>query len=215
MTIRNVAVYLGAAEITEPAFRQAVIDLANYLADHDMTLVFGGSSCGMMKLLADTVLAQNGKITGVFTRSLPEKLIRRDLTEIVITENLAVRKAEMLKRADAIVALPGSIGTLDELFDALAQKKLGVIDCPIGVLNINGFFDPLFELLQKSMDVGFTSPYAFSMLKSGRKPAELTADDAVRFAKFANAAAALCVSKRGAIPAMPTAAEVDKFIKEC
>ena len=173
MNIRNVAVYLGAAEITNPAFRQAVIDLANYLADHDMTLVFGGSSCGMMKLLADTVLAKNGRITGVFTRTLPEKLIRRDLSEIVITENLAIRKAEMLKRADAIVALPGSIGTLDELFDALAQKKLGCISCPIGVLNIDGFFDPLFELLQKSMDVGFTSASAFSMLQSGRTPAEL------------------------------------------
>ena len=79
----------------------------------------------------------------------------------------------MLKRADAIVALPGSIGTLDELFDALAQKKLGCISCPIGVLNIDGFFDPLFELLQKSMDVGFTSASAFSMLQSGRTPAEL------------------------------------------
>jgi predicted Rossmann-fold nucleotide-binding protein len=67
----------------------------------------------------------------------------------------------------------GSIGTFDELFDALAQKKLGAINCPIGVLNVDGFFDPLFELLKKSMDVGFTSERAFSMLKSGRTPGEL------------------------------------------
>ena len=144
MQIQNVTVYLGSAEITDPKFRQAVIDLANFLAEHGMTLIFGGSSCGMMKLLADTMLARNGKVIGVFTKSLPGKFIRHDLTESVITENLAERKAEMLKRADAIVALPGSIGTFDELFDALAQKKLGAITCPIGVLNVDGFFDPLF-----------------------------------------------------------------------
>ena len=173
MKIQNVAVYLGSAAITDRMFRQAVIDLGNYLAEHGMTLVFGGSSCGMMKLLADTMLEKNGKIIGVFTRSLPEKFIRHDLTETVITENLAERKAEMLKRTDAIIALPGSIGTFDELFDALAQKKLGAIRCPIGVLNVNGFFDPLFELLKNSMEVGFTSGKAFSLLQSGRTPEEL------------------------------------------
>jgi uncharacterized protein (TIGR00730 family) len=173
MGIQYVAVYLGSADIADQKFRQAVIDLANYLADHDMTLVFGGSSCGMMKLLADTMLARNGKVIGVFTRSLPEKLIRHDLTESIITENLAERKSEMLKHADAVVALPGSIGTFDELFDALAQKKLGAVSCPIGVLNIDGFFDPLFELLKKSMAAGFTSQKAFAMLQSGRTPAEL------------------------------------------
>ncbi len=173
MNIQNVAVYLGSAEVSEAQYRQAVVDLADYLADHGMTLVFGGSSCGMMKLLADTMLKKNGKVVGVFTKSLPKKFIRHDLTESVITENLAERKAEMLKRADAIVALPGSIGTFDELFDALAQKKLGAISSPIGVLNVDGFFDPLFELLKKSMEAGFTSERAFSLLQSGRTPEEL------------------------------------------
>ena len=177
--IHTVAVYLGSSDIDDPAFRQAVIDLANYLSDNDMTLVFGGSNTGMMKLLADTMLAKNGKVVGVFTKSLPERLIRNDLTETLITENLAERKAEMIKLADAVVALPGSIGTFDELFDALAQKKLGAISCPIGVLNVNGFFDPLFELLKKSMEVGFTSGKALSLLQSGKTPTEL-------FEKFIN-----------------------------
>ena len=73
-TIKNVAVYLGSADVHNQVFRQAVIDLADYLADHDMTLVFGGSSCGMMKLLADTMLEHNGKVIGIFTKSLPEKI---------------------------------------------------------------------------------------------------------------------------------------------
>ena len=173
MGIQNVAVYLGSADIADPQYRQAVIDLADYLADHDMTLVFGGSNTGMMKLLADSVLAKNGTVIGVFTRSLPAKLIRNDLTESIITENLAERKAEMLRRADAVVALPGSIGTFDELFDALAQKKLGLINCYIGVLDVNGFFDPLFELLQNSRNIGFTSERTLDMLRSGKTPEEL------------------------------------------
>ena len=171
--IQDVAVYLGSADVTEPLFRQAVIDLAVYLAKHKMTLVFGGSNTGMMKLLADTMLENNGKVIGVFTKSLPERLIRHDLTESVITKDLAERKAEMLRRADAVIALPGSIGTLDELFDALAQKKLGLINCHIGVLDVNGFFDPLFELLQNSRNIGFTSERTLDMLKRGRTPEEL------------------------------------------
>ena len=171
--ICNVAVYLGSADVVVPLFRQAVIDLAVYLAKHKMTLVFGGSNTGMMKLLADTMLENKGKVIGVFTKSLPERLIRHDLTESVITKNLAERKAEMLRRADAVIALPGSIGTFDELFDALAQKKLGLINCHIGVLDVNGFFDPLFELLQNSRNIGFTSERTLDMLKSGKTPEEL------------------------------------------
>lgn len=171
--IKNVAVYLGSVEVADQAYRQAVIDFANFLADNGMTLVFGGSNTGMMKLLADTMLAKNGKVIGVFTKSLPEKLIRYDLTDSVITENLAERKAEMLRRADAVVALPGSIGTLDELFDALAQKKLGVINCPIGVLNVNGFFNPLSAFLQNTLEAGFSTEKVLSMLKSGSTAEEL------------------------------------------
>ena len=171
--IRNVAVYLGAAEAADPVYRQAVIGFAHYLADHGLTLVFGGSNAGMMKLLADTMLARNGRVFGVFTNDLPEKFIRRDLTGSVITADLAERKREMLRRADAVVALPGSLGTFDELFDALAQRKLGKITCPIGVLNVNGFFDPLFALLQNSMKAGFSSQRTVNLLQSGNTPEEL------------------------------------------
>lgn len=171
--MRNVAVYLGAGNPLMPEFRQAVTDLAVYLAEHRMTLIFGGSNCGMMKLLADTVLRHGGEAVGIFTKCLPEKLIRDDLSGSVISENLAARKAEMLKCADAAIALPGSLGTFDELFDALAQCKLGMVKIPIGVLNINGFFDPLFELLRNSVRAGFTRPDIADLLQSGRTPEEL------------------------------------------
>ena len=173
-SIRYAAVYLGSAETPVPEFRQAVIDLADYLAEHEITLVFGGSNTGMMKLLADRMLENNGKVIGVFTRSLPEKLIRNDLTESIITQDLAERKKEMLRLADVIIALPGSFGTFDELFDALAQQKLKKESpCPVGVLNIKGFYDPLFALLQNSSDAGFSSARTLSLLKSGTTPEEL------------------------------------------
>ena len=171
--LRRIAVYLGSSKPAAQVYRQAVIDFAEYLADHDMTLIFGGSNAGMMKLLADTMLRRNGKVIGIFTKSLSQRLFRDDLTEAFMTEDLAERKAEMLKRADAVVALPGSLGTFDELFDALAQRKLGAVSCPVGVLNVNGFFDPVFELLKNSREAGFSSAKTEALLQSGKTPEEL------------------------------------------
>ena len=172
-TIRNVAVFLASRDPRQAIFRQAAADFANYLADHDMTLIFGGSNAGMMKLLADTMLARKGRVVGVFTRCLSSKCLRNDLTESVITDTLAERKAEMLRRADAVVALPGALGTFDELFDALVQRRIRAHFCPVGVLNVNGFFDPLFALLKNSRDAGFLSPRTASLLRCGRTPEEL------------------------------------------
>ena len=171
--LRQIAVYLGSAETSVPAYRQSVIDFAEYLAGHDMTLIFGGSNAGMMKLLADTMLKRKGKVIGVFCQCLPARLIRNDLTEAIFTDSLAERKAEMLKRADAVAALPGSIGTFDELFDTLAQRKLRTVTCPVGVLNVNGFFDPVFELLKNSREAGFSSAETEALLQSGKTPEEL------------------------------------------
>ena len=170
---KNIVVFLGSANVAGPVFRQGVKDLGKFLAEHDMTLVFGGSNCGMMKLLADTVLAEHGKVVGVFTKCLSKRWLREDLTESILTETLAERKEEMLRRADAVIALPGGFGTFDELFEALAQRKLRGITCPIGVLNIAGFFDPLFALLKNSKECGFSSGRAVNLLKSGETPEEL------------------------------------------
>ena len=171
--IRSIAVYLGSAKTEDPHFRRAVVDWAECLARHEITLVFGGSNSGMMALLADTVLACGGRAVGVFTRNLPERLIRHDLTQAIFTDDLAERKSAMLRLADAAVALPGSIGTFDELFDALARRKLGLIRHPIGVLNVDGFFDSVFELLRRSVAAGFGDPRTAAMLQCGRTPEEL------------------------------------------
>ncbi len=167
--IKCVAVYCGAHSVEDPAFDDAVVELGEFLATHKMTLVFGGSNVGTMKLLADTVLEHGGKVIGVFTKNLTEKLLHPGLTKSYIAETLAERKAEMLKRVDVVIALPGSFGTWDELFDALALRKIGKggHKCPVGVLNVNGYYDYLFKFIEHSVKVGFTTQKFAGLLKSG------------------------------------------------
>ncbi len=172
--IRSVAVYCASRQPHHPEYADAVIVFGRYLAKHNMTLVYGGSNVGLMKLLADTVLENGGRVEGVFSAALADKLRHPNLTECVTTRNLAERKAEMLKRADAVVALPGSFGTWDELFDALALRKMKKgHKHPVGILNINGYFDPLLELIDRSIQLGFTNPKDRNLLKTGTSPEQL------------------------------------------
>ena len=159
--MKSVAVYLGATMPRNPIYVEAVRTLGKALAERGITLVFGGSREGTMTVLADTVLGNGGKAVGVFTKVLPQNLLYPGLTETIVTENLAERKATMLARADAVIGLPGSFGTWDEFFDALEQAKTDVIKKrkpkPLGLLNVNGFYDGVQALFQKSIEEGFTS----------------------------------------------------------
>ncbi len=173
--IKSAAVYCGSHEVENPCFAEAAAELGKFLAEHGITLVYGGSNAGMMKLLADSVLDNGGKVIGIFTGNLPEKLLHPNLSATFVASNLAERKAEMLKRADVVIALPGSFGTWDELFDALALRKIrsGGHKCPVGVLNVNGYFDHLLQFIQHSAEAGFTSSKFAGLLKSGKTPDDL------------------------------------------
>ena len=173
--IKKVAVYCGSKSVKNPVFDEAVVAFGRFLASHGMTLVFGGSNVGTMKRLADTVLAGGGKVVGVFPTNLPQNLVHPGLTELVVTHSLAERKREMIARADALVALPGGLGTLDELFDALALRRVkhGGHRKPVGVLNVAGYYDPLLAFIEQTNKIGFSSKSAAQTLQSGRTPEEL------------------------------------------
>lgn len=173
----RVAVYCGSVLPEVPVLRQAVVALGEYLAAQDIGLIFGGTRTGSMGLLADTVLAGGGEVTGVFCANLPRELLHPGLSAVVQTASLAERKGEMLRLADAVIALPGSLGTLDELFDALALRKvpLGGHRRPVGVLNVDGYYDLLLAFLAESVRRGFSRESDLALLKSGRTPAELFA----------------------------------------
>lgn len=173
--IRAVTVFLGAQAANGGVFDEAVTGFARFLVAHGMTLVYGGSNVGTMKLLADTVLAAGGKAVGVFTSSLPSEIAHPGLTELVVAPSLAERKRILIERGDAIVALPGALGTLDELSDALALRRMksGGHRKPVGVLNVDGYYDHLLAFIEHARETGFASRGAAQILQSGRTPEEL------------------------------------------
>ena len=156
MRVRRVCVLCGAASGAAPEFAAAAAELGDLLARRDCELVYGGSSSGCMGALADAALAAGGRVTGV----VPAQLVSSErphqrLTDLEITVDLASRKQRMFARSDAIIALPGGTGTLDELLEALTMKRLGFLEHHIAVVNVRGYFDPLVAVLDHCIAEGF------------------------------------------------------------
>lgn len=155
-SIRAVCVYCGSSAGTDPTFAEAARALGRILADNRIRLVYGGGSIGMMGTLAGSVLAHGGSVTGI----IPEFLVNKEhmlasAQEIVVTRDMHERKRVMFERADAFVALPGGIGTLEELVEQLTWAQLGRHRKPILLANIAGFWEPLCELLDHMKALGF------------------------------------------------------------
>jgi hypothetical protein len=155
-TIRTVCVYCGSGPGADAAFMKAARDFGEILAREGVGLVYGGGSRGLMGAVANSVLDHSGRVTGV----IPEFLQDREHTlkraqEVIVTPDMHVRKQTMFERADAFVALPGGIGTLEELVEQLTWAQLGRHKKPILILNINGFWDPLCALLDHMRGMEF------------------------------------------------------------
>jgi len=147
-TIKSVCVYCAAGPGNNPAFVEAARSFGRVLAEHDIRLVYGGGSVGLMGALADSVLDRGGMVTGV----IPDFLVNREhmalrSQERIITRDMHERKRVMFERADAFVALPGGVGTLEELVEQLTWAQLGRHKKPILILNSESFWDPLCALL--------------------------------------------------------------------
>ena len=155
-SIRAVCVYCGSSAGTDPTFVEAARALGRSLAENRIRLIFGGGSIGLMGALAGSVLAHGGHVTGV----VPEFLVNKEhmlpnAQEIIVTRDMHERKRIMFERADAFVALPGGLGTLEELVEQLTWAQLGRHRKPILLANIAGFWDPLLELLDHMNALGF------------------------------------------------------------
>ena len=168
-TIRNICVYCGSSPGTDPRFSAAAHAFGAILARNDVGLVYGGGSVGLMGAVASSVLAQGGHVTGV----IPEFLTRQerpvaDAQELIVTHDMHERKRIMFERSDAFVALPGGIGTLEELVEQLTWAQLGRHKKPILAANIGGFWDPLCALLDHMRSLAF--------IRSGLSVSLLVAD---------------------------------------
>jgi len=139
-----------------PVYASEAKRVAEMLSKKNITLVYGGANVGLMQILADTLLESGGKVIGVMPKSLVEKEVAHTrLTKLHIVADMQERKALMAKLSDAFIALPGAYGTLDELFEALTWNQLGMIHKPIGLLNIENFFSPLLQMLDRAVTEHF------------------------------------------------------------
>jgi uncharacterized protein (TIGR00730 family) len=155
-TIKSICVYCASGPGNNPAFMEAARKLGRILAENNIRLVYGGGSVGLMGALAESVLDHGGSVTGV----IPDFLVNREhmllrVQERVITPDMHERKRVMFERADAFVALPGGVGTLEELVEQLTWAQLGRHKKPIMILNISRFWDPLCVLLEQMEKLDF------------------------------------------------------------
>ncbi len=154
--ISRVCVYCGSAWGLRPIYREAAADFGRCLAEAKMELVFGGGKLGLMGAVADAAIAAGGRVTGVITHDLKHKEVAHDgLNDLQVVQTMHERKKSMADLADAFVALPGGVGTLDELFEMMAWSQLEIHDCPIGVLNTNGYFNSIIAFLDHAAAEGF------------------------------------------------------------
>lgn len=148
--INSVCVYSASSTKIDPVYFTAAETLGRLLTDHHIRLINGAGSIGLMRSVADAVLANGGEVTGVIPHFMVEQNWHHTgLTELVEVESMHERKQKMADLSDAVIALPGGCGTLEELLEIITWKQLGLYLNPIVILNVNGFFDPLLEMLEK------------------------------------------------------------------
>lgn len=153
---RQVLVFCASSRSCAPAYHEAARELGRQLAEAGDTIVYGGGGVGSMGALADGALAAGGHVVGIQPRFMRELEWTHDnLSELVLVEDMQSRKREMLRRADAIVTLPGGSGTFEELFEAITSKRLGLFRKPIVIVNQGGFYDPFLAMMKRSVDENF------------------------------------------------------------
>ncbi|MEO9599199.1 TIGR00730 family Rossman fold protein [Parasphingorhabdus sp.] len=156
--MHKLAVYCGANAGQDPAYAEATILLGKTMAERNVDLVYGGGRLGLMGIIADTVLEHGGQVHGVIPEMLKDlEVAHRGVTELHIVANMHERKAKMTDLTDAFVALPGGVGTMDELFEAWSWNALGYHNKPFAILNIAGYWDAMIVFLDKMTEQGFVS----------------------------------------------------------
>jgi uncharacterized protein (TIGR00730 family) len=171
--VRRLAVYCGSAPGSRPVFAEAACATARAMVRRDVELVYGGGRLGLMGLIADSVLDLGGRVYGVIPAALIElEVAHEGVTELYRVETMHERKAKMTELADAFLALPGGIGTLDELFEAWSWNALGYHAKPFCLLNVEGFWDGMIDFMDHATRSGFLSQQRRNQLLVASTPEE-------------------------------------------
>ncbi|HTO01276.1 MAG TPA: TIGR00730 family Rossman fold protein [Microthrixaceae bacterium] len=167
----RICVYCASRLGDDPTFEQSARDVGKVFANKGIDLVFGGGQVGLMGVIADTALSGGRHVIGVIPRNLMDKEVGHEgLSELRIVENMAERKRTMFDEGDAFLTLPGGVGTMEELFEVLCWAYLGLHSKPIGLLNVDGYYDELISFLDRSVERGMTNPRARQLLRVDDDP---------------------------------------------
>ncbi|MCS6764391.1 MAG: TIGR00730 family Rossman fold protein [Candidatus Protistobacter heckmanni] len=172
--MRAVCVYCGSREGKRKEYTEAALALAAELVKCKMSLVYGGGRVGLMGIIADEVMRLGGEVVGI----IPEALMRKEvghsgLTELHVVPNMHERKKMMADRSDGFISMPGGIGTYEELFETFTWLQLGYHSKPVGLLNVQNFYDPLLHFLRHAIDEGFLQASQAASLSVADAPADL------------------------------------------
>ena len=172
--VKSICVYCGSKRGRQEVYAAAARQLAQSLVERRLRLVFGGGSIGIMGVVADAVLALGGEVVGVIPRSLMrDEVVHTSLTELHVTESMHERKTVMADLADGFIALPGGLGTLEEMFEVWTWAQLGFHAKPCGLLNVDGYFDQLMQFLDHATAEEFVRPHHRSLLIAATEPGVL------------------------------------------
>jgi uncharacterized protein (TIGR00730 family) len=154
--MKSICVFAGSAQGTKSSYSKSAIDLGQEIAKRSYTMVYGGGSKGLMGVVADAVLEGGSSVTGVITEKLHDVEVgHKNLTSLEIVSSMHERKSRMAELSDAIISLPGGVGTWEEFFEALAWNQLGIYSKPIVLYNVDDYYSKLFEFTQFSVQEGF------------------------------------------------------------
>ena len=176
MSLKSVCVFCGASPGARPIYHEAAAQLGRHIAERGLTLVYGGGAVGLMGVVADAALAAGGEVIGIIPQSLERAEIgHKGLTRLEVVDGMHARKARMAELADAFIALPGGLGTLEELFEVWTWRQLGYHAKPLGLLEVDGFYARLTDFLDHLVAERFVREQHRAILQVSASPAELLA----------------------------------------
>ncbi|KAI3464856.1 hypothetical protein Pfo_021519 [Paulownia fortunei] len=171
---KRICVFCGSSPGKNPSYQIAAIQLGKQLVERNIDLVYGGGSIGLMGLISQAVYDGGRHVLGVIPRTLmPIEITGEPVGEVRAVSGMHQRKAEMARQADAFIALPGGYGTLEELLEVITWAQLGIHDKPVGLLNVDGYYNSLLSFIDKAVDEGFITPSARHIIVSAQTAQEL------------------------------------------
>ena len=154
--MKKICIFCGSSMGFDPIYREKAAELGHVLADNNCELLYGGGNVGLMKVIADVMMARHCKVLGTITQHLLDMRVGHpEIDELIVVETMSERKKILEDMADAFIAMPGGVGTMDELFEVIVLSQLRVFDKPVALFNVNGYYDDIVHFLARATKGGF------------------------------------------------------------